>query len=229
MDARRFKRMILSACAAALAFSALGDAEAENAVLRRRLREAESKVRRYEKERELDEDANHEHDVYKFTFCPPGSDENVTIAVTTRVEKVTRDMTKAIPDWEKAESERMNARFRRDFEAGEADEEAGRPAWMKYFGSARERDAYLRPLLGEICMAGWRVEEFRAGGAGRMKFYLADIPSYNLMVVALDCVGPDGKERHVISAGVNPKNGFLCIIGRWRMGNGRSRSEKVSG
>ena len=229
MDARRFKRMILSACAAALALSALGDAEAENAVLRRRLREAESKVRMYEKERELDEDANHEHDVYKFTFCPPGSDESVTIAVTTRVEKVTRDMTKAIPGWEKAESERMNARFRRDFEVCEADEETGRPAWIKYFASAKERDDYLRPLLGEICMAGWRVEEFRAGGEGKMKFYLADTPSYILMVVALDCVGPDGRVRHIISTGVNPKNGFLCIIGRWRMGNGKSRPEKVSG
>jgi len=71
MNTSQYKRMLLSACVAALALSAFADAEAENAVLRRRLRDAESKVRRYETERELNEDANHEHDVYKFIFFPP--------------------------------------------------------------------------------------------------------------------------------------------------------------
>ena len=45
-----------------------------------------------------------------------------------------------------------------------------------------------------------------------MTFYIADISSFNLMIVSIDITGADGKERHIISTGINQKNGHLCII-----------------
>ena len=176
------------------------------------LNNARRSIRRYEKERDINEDPEHKHDVYTFSYAEPGWKESKIISVTTSVEAVTRIMTEEIAAWEKAEVARINERFGLDFEMSESDNDPEHSAWAKYFATAGERNTYLRSLLGEICEAKWRISAYEVPGLERARFWLADIPSFNLMILSIDCVGEDGLERHIISTGVKCKNGYMCII-----------------